>query len=30
MENRIDVLKVRYCTVPHCTDVLMVNYLWIP
>ena len=30
MENSIDVFKVRYCTVPHCTDDLMVNYLWIP
>jgi len=30
MENRIDILKVRYCTVPHLTDEKMIYYFWEP
>ena len=30
MENTIDLVKVRYCTVPHLTDEKMLNYMWEP
>ncbi len=30
MENRIDTLKVRYCTVPHLTKDEILNTFWQP
>ena len=30
MENTIDLVKVRYCTVPHLTDEKMLYYYWEP